>query len=326
MPGRGLAGGGQGYDGRVENPRTVFLGTPAPVVPVLQAIEALGWPVVGVYTGPDRPVGRGRAVEQTPVHRYAAEQGLLVLTPAATRSEETLEGLRRLEPDLLVLAAYGQILPNEFLQAAPLGALNVHPSLLPLYRGAIPVQSAILAGDAETGTTLIVMDEGLDTGPIVAQQTIALTGTERAPELTARLFGLGAAMVTEHGPAYARRELRPVPQPQGEAPARRLAREAGALDWAKGAAMLERQVRAYDPWPGAYTAWDGAKLDVLEAYVSPGVDAPAGTVVPVDGGIGIATSDGVLGLGRVRLAGRAALAAADFVRGRPGFVGARLSV
>jgi methionyl-tRNA formyltransferase len=263
-------------------------------------------------------------MEQTPVHRYARERGLSVLTPEAARSEETLEGLRRLEPDLLVLASYGKMLPGAFLEAAPLGALNVHPSLLPLYRGAVPVQAAILAGDAETGTSLIVMDEGLDTGPVVAQETIALDGTERAPELMERLFRLGAAMVRDHGPAYASAELRPTPQVGGDPPMRRLAREAGELDWAKGAVALERQVRAYDPWPGAYTAWGGAKLDITDASVLGDTGAVPGTVVAVDTGVGIATADGVLGIRRLRLAGRGEVAAADFVRGHAAFVGAHL--
>ncbi len=309
----------------MDKPRTVFLGTPAFAIPALQAIESLGWPVAAVYTGPDRPAGRGRAVTMSPVKQYALEQGLTVRSPEDTRGPAFVAGLQELAPDLILLAAYGRLLPKAFLDAAPLGALNVHPSLLPRHRGAIPVQATILAGDEQAGTTIIVMDEGLDTGPIVAQVAVPLRGDERAPELTQRLFALGAHMVAEQAPAYVAGEVRPTPQGDGSPPMRRLTKDAGTLEWTKGAAVLERQVRAYDPWPGVYTAMGGVKLEVVEASV---IDEhrsePAGTVVATADGVGIVTVDGVLGVRRLKLAGRGEVAIADFLRGHPDLVGTLL--
>lgn len=308
----------------MESPRTAFLGTPAFAIPILHAIEELGWPVVGVYTGPDRPAGRGRTLSTSPVKRYAQSRGMKVLSPGTVRGNDHLETLRALSPDLLVLAAYGRLLPGEFLKVAGCGALNVHPSLLPLYRGAIPVQAAIRAGDMETGTTLMVMDEGLDTGPIVAQEAFALDGRERTPELTDRLFMLGARLLRAHAPAYLRGDLKPVAQPEGSAPLPRLAKTDGELDWEKAANTLERQVRAYKPWPGAYTTWRGVRLEVVEAEVLAEAIEPLGTVVAQGGGIGIVTRKGVLGLRRIRLAGRTEVPGKDFVRGHPDFLGTRL--
>jgi len=309
----------------VEKPRTVFLGTPAFAIPALQAIEGLGWPVVGVYAGPDRPAGRGRAIATSPVKQYALERGLDVRTPENARGPTVVDELLELAPDLILLAAYGKLLPKEFLAAAPLGALNLHPSLLPRHRGAIPVQATILAGDKQAGTTIIAMDEGLDTGPIVAQAEVPLRGNERAPELTERLFVLGAELIAEHALAYVCGDLRPMPQGAGDPPLRRLTKETGALDWAKSAAALERQVRAYDPWPGAYTTIDGAKLEVVDASVIDERYAePIGTVVAMADGVGVVTATGVLFLRRVKLAGRTEADITDFLRGHPGLTGTRL--
>ena len=299
------------------------MGTPAAVLPVLRAIEALGWPVVGVYTAPDRPAGRGRALEQSPVKRYALERGLKAYAPEATQDPDMTASLRAQRPDLVVLAAYGKILPGEFLRVAPLGALNVHPSLLPRFRGAIPVQATILAGGTEAGATLFVMDEGIDTGPIIARRAIPLRGDERAPALTARLFELSAELALEALPAYVRGDIVPQPQPPGEAALRRLTKEAGAIDWSKSASEIERQTRAYDPWPGAYTSWQGRKLDVLEARTVSG-SAPPGAVEASGAGAAVGTGQGLLLPLRVKPEGRAAMSVEEFVRGHRAFVGARL--
>ncbi|MDE2765018.1 MAG: methionyl-tRNA formyltransferase [Chloroflexota bacterium] len=307
----------------MDSPRTVFLGTPAAALPTLRALEALGWPVVGVYTAPDRPSGRGRAVEQSPVKRYALERGYTVYAPDAAHSPETTESLRMLRPDLLVLAAYGKILPDEFLRVAPLGALNVHPSLLPRHRGATPVQETILVGDGEAGATLFVMDEGIDTGPIVAQRTVRLRGDERAPALTTRLFELGAELAFEALPAYVRGEIAPRAQGPGDPPLRRITKEAGVIDWRRSAAAIERQTRAYDPWPGTSTWWRGRKLDVQEARALSG-SAPPGAVAAHGAGAAVGTGEGLLLPLRVKLEGRASVSVEEFVRGHREFVGARL--
>jgi len=303
------------------------MGTPAFSLHVLQAIERLGWPIASVYTVPDSPAGRGRVLRPTAVKAYAEARGYPVLTPESLRAAEEVDRLRSLQPDLVVLAAYGKLLPPEWLATPPLGCLNVHPSLLPRHRGAVPVPATILAGDAETGVSLMVMDAGMDTGPVVAQARVPLRGDERAPELTDRLFRLGADLLLTHGPAYVAGKLPPEPQPsEGATVSRRLKREHGVIDWTKPAVVLERQTRAYDPWPGAVTSCRGRKLDVLEARVeAERADAPPGTVVALrKDGIAVATGDGLLVLRRVRLEGRNPVAGADFARGQRDMEGAVL--
>ena len=258
---------------------------------------------------------------------YAQAHNLAVLTPETPNRPEEVARLEALSPDLVILAAYGKILPAEFLAVPRLGCMNVHPSLLPRHRGATPVVAAILAGDAVSGTTLIIMDEGVDTGPIVAQANVPLAGSERTPALTERLFLLGAELISGHAPAYVRGELTPSPQPEeGATFAKRLSKANGELDWHTPAAALERQVRAYDPWPGSATTWNGVRLAVEGAAAVPGgALTPPGTVVLLDGGtVGVATADGVLELRQVKLEGRSSMPAQEFLRGHPALAGSRL--
>ena len=310
----------------------VFMGSPAPVVPVLEAVRGLGWEVVAVYTTPDRPSGRGRRMEATPVKQYAESRQLPVRQPVDLRSAREQECFRALSPSLVVLAAYGKLLPPLVLEVPRWGCLNVHPSLLPRYRGATPVVSTILEGDAATGVTLFVMDEGLDTGPIVAARETEVLRKETAPELTRRLFQLGAELLRETLPRYVAGEVRPVPQPaHGVTHAGRLAKEAGEIAWQKPAARLEREVRAYLPWPGSATRWLGRRLQVLQAsaavWAGEGPLPPPGTVVRQAAGspgVGVATGDGLLLLERVRLEGRSEMTLQQFLQGQPGFLSAKL--
>ena len=307
--------------------RVVFMGSPEVAVPVLEAVLGLGsgWPVVGVYTAPDRPAGRGREVKSAPVKAFAQTRGLDVLSPARLKAEVEIERFEALGADLVVLAAYGLLLPKPFLEGPRFGAVNVHPSLLPRHRGAAPVAATILAGDPATGVSVIVMDEGLDTGPVLVRSApVALDGTERTPGLTARLFALGAGLLAEVLPRYVAGEAPPRRQGEGATLVKRLSKADGDLDWGQPAAVLERQVRAYDPWPGSATTWRGARFEVLDAEVATAPGLVPGLVLDLDGVVGVGTGDGLLVLRSVRLAGRPAATAAEFVRGHRGFVGATL--
>jgi methionyl-tRNA formyltransferase len=309
--------------------RVVFMGSPAFTVPVLEAVLSLRLPepvrMVGVYTAPDRASGRGRRLAASPVKEFAVSRGLPVLSPPRVTPSEEQQRFADLGADLVVLAAYGLLLPSAFLFGPRHGAVNVHPSLLPRHRGATPVPAAILAGDGETGTSIIVMDEGLDTGAILAQQRVALAGTERTPELTDRLFRLGATMLADCLPPYVAGERAPMPQPDdGATMAKRFSKEDGTIDWAQPAHVLERRVRALDPWPGTATTWEGKRLQVLDAAVGRHAPGAPGAVSRSGDGVVVSTGVGALLLRRVRLEGRSTVSAEEFVRGRPAFAGASL--
>lgn len=305
------------------------MGTPDFVVPVLKSVEkiadAVGGRVIAVYSGPDRPAGRGRKLTASAVKSYALDRGIDVLTPIRVTTDEEEARFEGLGADLVVLAAYGLLLPKPFLFSPAHGAVNVHPSLLPRHRGAAPVPAAILAGDVVSGTTIIQMDEGLDTGPVLAMEEVALDGRERSPGLTGRLFELGGRMLEACVPAYLNGELLPTPQnAEGATVIKKFTKEDGALDWTLPAIELERRIRALDPWPGTATSWQGQRVDVLEASLGDTVDGRPGQVFMAGQAVGVATGEGSLTLERVRPAGRNAMAARDFVRGHADFIGATL--
>lgn len=308
------------------------MGSPEPAAALLTATvriaAANGWEVAAAYAAPDKAEGRGRRLTPSPVRRRAEELGIPTLTPAKLTSPEEVERFRALRPDLVALAAYGLLLPPPFLFEPRFGAVNVHPSLLPRHRGASPVAAAILAGDAVTGTTLMAMDEGLDTGPVLAQRSIALSGDERTPELTARLFALGAEMLAETLPRYVAGEVAPSPQPsEGATYAPRLTKADGEIVWAEPAALIKRKTRAYDPWPGAATRWAGRRLAVTSARAEPNVGGLDPGRTRRDGeGVLVGTGEGALRLLRVKPEGGAEMPIADFLRGRPSFADARLGV
>jgi methionyl-tRNA formyltransferase len=293
----------------------VFMGTPEFAATILDGLIAAGHRMRAVYTQPPRPAGRGHRLLPTPVQELAERHGLPVHCPASLRSADAQAEFAAIPADAAVVAAYGLILPAPVLHAPRLGCLNVHASILPRWRGAAPIQRAILAGDSETGITIMQMDEGLDTGPILLQERVPIGPETAAEELSEQLAGLGARLMVEALDGLARGALLPRLQPAaGVTYAAKLRREEARLDWRRPAAALERQVRAFDPWPGAFFEGRGERIRVLRAEADPRlVTAPPGTVL--DARLSIACGEGVLRPLVLQRPARAALDAAAFLRG-----------
>ncbi len=305
--------------------RIIFLGTPSPAVHPLRRLVEAGHEVVSVVTQPDRPAGRSGAVQPSPVKQAALELGLPVFQPETLRDAAAVERLRALQPEVGVVAAYGEILRRAVLEIPRLGYLNIHPSLLPLYRGPSPVAAAILAGDEMTGVTVMLLERAMDAGPILAQTAVPLDISARAGLLTDRLFALGAEMLVGVLPLYDSGDLVPAPQDHTRATVTRmLTREDGRFEWTRPASALERAVRAYDPWPGTWTTWNGQTLKILSASVEEhaGGEIP-GTVLDLPGLVVTAGADAVR-LREVQPAGKRSMAGDDWKRGQRGLVGARL--
>ena len=291
--------------------RLAFMGSPDFAVPALRALHAAGHEIAAVYCQPPRPAGRGQAVRPCPVQEAAAAMGLVVRTPVRLRRDAAAQAeFAALGLDVAVVAAYGLILPQAMLDAPKRGCINIHASLLPRWRGAAPIQAALLAGDAQTGITIMQMDAGLDTGAMLLREAVPIAATTTAEALHDRLAVLGARMVVEVVGA----DLPAVAQPEdGASYAPKLSRDDGRIAWTGSASVLDRQVRALNPWPGTFTSLDGELLKVLAVRLEAGAGLP-GTVL--DEGLLIATGDGALRLTRVQVAGRAAMAAEAFLRGR----------
>jgi len=292
--------------------RLAFMGSPDFAVPALHALHAAGHAIAAVYCQPPRPSGRGQAVQRCAVQRAAEALGLPVRTPARLRGDVAAQAaFAALELDAAVVAAYGLILPQAMLDAPRRGCLNIHASLLPRWRGAAPMQAAILAGDAETGVTIMQMDAGLDTGPMLLREAVPIGPGTACGALHDVLAALGARLIVQ---ALAGNPP-PVPQPVAAATyAPKLTRGDGRIDWTRDAAAIARQVRAFDPWPGTFTMLEGQVLKVLAAEPVAGAGAP-GTVL--DDGLAVACGAGALRLVRVQLAGRSAMQADAFLRGHP---------
>ena len=288
------------------------MGSPAFAVPTLRALHAAGHQVAAVYSQPPRPAGRGRALTPCPVHEAAQALGLPVRTPARLRNDMAEHAaFAALGLHAAVVAAYGLILPPAMLAAPRRGCLNVHASLLPRWRGAAPIQAAVLAGDQETGITVMQMDAGLDTGAMLLRGRVPIGPRATAADLHDALAALGADLILQalqDPPA-------PVPQPaEGATYAPKLTRDSGRLDWARPAALLDRQVRAFNPWPGAWAALGTETLKVLRAEPAEGA-GPPGTAL--DGGLLVACGEGALRLLRVQRPGRAPMEADALLRGFP---------
>jgi methionyl-tRNA formyltransferase len=317
--------------------RIVFFGSPAFALPSLKALLDGGREVVAVVSQPDRPAGRGHAASAPPVKLLAQERGLAVMQPDNVSSPESTELLSSLRPDVFIVAAYGQILRRRLLAVPSRGSLNVHASLLPRHRGAAPVAAAILAGDAETGVTIMEVVRALDAGPMVASVSEPITPRDTAGSLELRLATAGAGLLGETLDPWYERRVTPAAQDESLATyAPQIQRADARIDWSLPAGDIWRRVRAFNPWPVAHAVLGADELRVLEAWPLPAGDSAApGTVLapvalPPEAGtageqaVCVQTGSGRLALLRLQLAGRKALSGAEFLRGRPGLVGSVL--
>jgi methionyl-tRNA formyltransferase len=314
----------------------VFIGTPAFAVPALQRVVAAGYEVSAVFTQPDRPAGRGRASTRPPVKIAAEQLGLLVHQPASLKDDDVIGQLRSLAPEVIVGIAYGQLIVPEVLAIPPRGVLNVHPSLLPRWRGASPVAAAIVAGDEETGVTIMLMDEGLDSGPILSQKARIISPTDTTGSLTEVLAEEGAALLAGMLPRWLAGEIEPRPQDESRATVcRRLRKAEGVIDWTQTATEVWRHVRAFDPWPGAHSSLDGEAMIFRRAWpLDSESGEPPGTVVAApeslpaeaaEAAFAVQTGHGVLAVLEAQRAGRRSLSSADLLRGMPALIGRRFS-
>lgn len=304
--------------------RVVFMGSPEFAVPTLGRLIQ-EHQVAAVVCQPDRAAGRGRKPRRPPAKQLALEHGIPVMQPERVGAPASIADVRSLGPELIVVAAYGQILPQELLDLPKHGSLNVHASLLPRWRGASPIQAALLNGDAETGVTIMLMDAGLDTGPILAQRAIRIRAEATAGSLSSELAELGAALLIDTISGYVHGEIRPLPQNDSLASsAPRLTKSDGELKFDQPADRLARQVRAYGPWPGSFTRWRQKQLVVRRAHSAPANGLTPGLVKSIEGSPAVGTAEGALVLDRVQLAGRREISGEEFLRGAPDLVGAML--
>ncbi len=303
------------------------MGTPEFALPTLERLCERHH-VVGVVTQPDRRAGRGRRLSAPPVKELALAEGTPVFQPERLKRLEAVERIRAWMPDVIVVAAFGQILPESVLEIPERGVLNIHPSLLPRWRGASPVQAALLAGDEVTGVTVMKMDVGLDTGPIVAQRKVKIEPQENAGALEDRLAQLGADLLLEVLPEYMRGEIAPQPQPdEGVTVCRRLRKSQAEIEWERPAEVLVNHVRAFAPEPGAYTFWGDTRLKIFRAEALSSEATPAaeiGSVFIWEDRPAVVTAEGALVISYLQMAGKRPMAGDAFLRGRMEIVGAVL--
>lgn len=307
--------------------RIIFMGTPDFSVPALQALlDDPAYKVVGVVTQPDRPAGRGKQLRPSPVKIAAQTADIPLFQPATLRKPEAVAHLAAWEPDAVIVAAFGQILRQNVLDLPQFGCINIHASLLPRWRGAAPIQAAIRSGDAETGITIMRMDAGLDTGPMIAQRTLPIEANETGQSLHDKLAVLGGELLLDTLPAYCAGDMPPQPQPDDETLityAGQIKKDEGRINWQDSAAAIDRLVRAFTPWPGTFTTWDDRLLKIKGGTVTTGRANP-GTVIAHQGALAIGTGEGLYRPQVLQLAGKKALNAADFQRGHATIIGATL--
>ena len=303
--------------------RIVFMGTPDFALPSLEALIA-AHDLVAVVTQPDRPAGRKQQLKEPPVKRLAAAAGIPIIQPRRIREPEAMEALASHDADLFVVVAFGQILPQTVLDLPKHGTLNVHASLLPRWRGAAPIQAAIRAGDDVSGVTIMLLDAGLDTGPILSSRSVALERNETGQTLHDRLARLGADLLSVTIPRYLAGDIAQQVQDGSQATyAPQIKKGDGKIDWTQTAAEIERQVRAFAPWPGAYTQWKDAQLKIISGLPGEG-KLPAGQVANLNGAIAIGTGAGLYLPSELQLAGKKRVPAGEFVNGYRDFLGSRL--
>jgi methionyl-tRNA formyltransferase len=303
----------------------IFMGSPDFALPSLQECIQQ-YDVRAVVTQPDRRAGRGRKLTPPAVKALALEHGLPVIQPRSLKDDEIFAQLEEMAADVIVVAAYGQILPPRVLDLPRHGCINVHASLLPRWRGAAPIQASILDGDRETGITIMKMDPGLDTGPILAQESVPITSETTAGSLSETLSVLGGTLLIRTLKEYIKGAIQPRPQDDELATYAPMLRKAdGRLDFNQTAEYLERQIRAYDPWPGSFLTWAKRRILVLRAKVLARTpSAPIGQVVEQDGYPAVVTAQGILQLIEIQPAGKNPMQGAAYLRGAPDFIGVNL--
>ena len=301
--------------------KIVFMGTPHLSIPVLERIVDDGHEILAVYTQPDRTSGRGRRKAISPLKEYSVSKNYLVLQPENFRGNSSeINTLKKFNADIAVVAAYGILLPPEVLSAFRHGCINLHPSLLPKYRGASPVSSTILAGDKYTGVTIIQLDSGMDSGPILSQEKIKLPGDEFCDKLTMDLFMLGSKLVSKTISEFAAGNIEIVQQDHDKATfTEKLSRNDGLIDWTKGFNRIWKEIRAYNPWPGSHTKFKGKNLKIIEAKISTDDKSPSGYVSIHRNEVYVGTSDGSLNVKKLQVEGGNIVLASDFARGHKDF-------
>lgn len=306
-----------------DSPRVLFYGSPDFAVPTLQALIDSPYRPIAVVTQPDARAGRGRSLRPPPVKQVAAEHGIPAIQPVRIGDRAAITQIASLKPDLQIVAAYGQIVPAEILDLPRYGSLNVHASLLPRWRGASPISAAILHGDAETGVTIMLLDETEDTGDIVSQQVTEIEPAEHAGQLSDRLARMGADLLMATVPDWIGGKVSARPQdPESATRARRVKKQQGRIDWTQPAEQIARHVRAYTPWPAATTTLGRSAIRITEAVSSSTEsDGAAGVIVGDNDGIDVATGSGTLRILRLQRAGKRELSAAEFARGSRELVG-----
>lgn len=299
--------------------KILFAGTPEFAIPPLKALLGSGHEVIGVYTQPDRPAGRGRKLTASPVKALALESGLRVFQPVSLKGEPEQRELQALQPDLMVVVAYGLILPAAVIETPPLGCVNIHASLLPRWRGAAPIQRSILAGDAETGVTIMFIEPRLDAGPMLHKKSVCIERRESAGELHDRLAILGAAALMETLPALESGSIQADIQNEGEVTyAAKIGKEDARMDWNCPALELERKVRAFNPWPVAETTLDGQTLRIWRAEASgEATTLSPGHIIKGRETLDVATGHGVLRILELQLPGARRISARDFLNAQP---------
>jgi methionyl-tRNA formyltransferase len=318
--------------------RIIYMGTPQFAVPALEAlirgaapgvVLPEGYEILTVITRPDKPVGRGKEIIFSPVKRTALAHHIPVWQPGSLKRPENIAVLPAFKADLYIVAAFGQILPQAVLDQPRYGTLNIHASLLPKYRGVSPISEAILQGDTETGVTIMLLDAGVDTGPILLKRSVPIGEDETTGSLTTRLAEVGAQALLETLPLWVQGKITPEPQDEQSAShTRMLSKEDGEISWERPAAVIARAVRAYSPWPGAYTYWHGKLVKIVSAHASPvelDKQLTPGTVsLQKEAGhqvLAIVAGAGILLVDRLQLEGKKVVSAEEFVRGYPLFVG-----
>jgi methionyl-tRNA formyltransferase len=310
--------------------KIIFMGTPAFSVPALSALLEAKMNVIAVYTQPDKQAGRGQRTVSSPVKELALSRGLNVLQPVSLKNEQAIQQIKALNPNVVVVAAYGKIIPESILNIPRLGFLNIHPSLLPRHRGATPIPSAILNGDNVTGVSIMLLDAGMDSGPVFKQNELTIADEDTAGTLSEKLSHTGAELLLEVLPLWIEGKISPVPQDETRATyTSMLTKEDGRIDWNLGALEIWRKVRALQPWPGCYSTWKGKVIKIFQVtHVQWTKPVEAGRVITLStqtgSSVGIGCGTGVLALNRLQMEGKKEMPVEEFIRGQRDFVGSKL--